>query len=295
MNLIMYKTKLFKLSFAVALFAISFNGTAQINTPAPSPAGSVSATVGLTEIEINYSRPQMKGRKIFGDSDALVPNGQLWRAGANAGTTVKFSDDVKIAGQDLAAGEYLFLATPGASEWEVVFYSDISLGGNVSAYDDSKAALKAKVKSSKLTETVGTLTYNISEISENSENANIQLAWENTAVNVPVQVSFDETVMKAIAENTVVNPRNLMTAARYYLSADKDLNQALAWVNTYLATGDNSTQFWNVHVKAQILAKQGNKKEAIKVAKESMAAAKAFEGGDFGYIKRNEDLIASLK
>lgn len=291
----MYKTKLFKLSFVAALFAVSFSGTAQINTPAPSPAGSVSATVGLTEVEINYSRPQMKGRKIFGDGDVLVPNGQLWRAGANAGTTIKFSDNVKIAGQDLAAGEYLFLATPGASEWEVVFYSDIALGGNMAAYDDSKAALKAKVKSSKLTETVGTLTYNIADISENSENANIQLTWENTAVNIPLQVSFDETVMKAIAENTVVDPRNLMAAARYYYTADKDLDQALKWVNTYLATGENSKQFWNVHLKAQILAKQGNKKEAIKVAKESMAAAKAYEAGDFGYIKRNEDLIASLK
>lgn len=291
----MYKTKLFKLSFVAAMFALSFNGTAQINTPAPSPAGSVSTTVGLTEVEINYSRPQMKGRKIFGDGEVLVPNGQLWRAGANAGTTIKFSDDVKVAGKDLAAGEYLFLATPGASEWEVVFYSDLSLGGNVAAYDDSKAALKAKVKSSKLTETVGTLTYNISDISENSENANIQLAWENTAVNIPLQVSFDEAVMKAIAENTVVNPSNLMTAARYYLSAGKDLNQALEWVNTYLATGENSKQFWNVHVKAQILAKQGNKKEAIATAKQSMEAAKAFPSGDFGYIKRNEDLIATLK
>ncbi|MEP1791542.1 DUF2911 domain-containing protein [Reichenbachiella sp.] len=292
----MYKTKLFKLSFVAAFFALAFNGTAQINTPAPSPAGSVSATVGLTEIEINYSRPQMKGRKIFGDGDSfLVPNGQLWRAGANAGTTIKFSDAIKIAGNDLAAGEYLFLATPGASEWEVVFYSDVALGGNMAAYDDSKAALKAKVKSGKLTETVSTLTYNVADIGENSENANIQLAWENTVVNIPVQVSFDETVMKAIAENTVVNPRNLMTAARYYLSAGKDLNQALEWVNTYLATGENSKQFWNVHAKAQILAKMGNKKEAIKVANESKAAAKAYPDGDFGYIKRNDDLIASLK
>lgn len=295
MNSIMYKTKLFKLSFVAALFALAFNGTAQINTPAPSPAGSVSAVVGLTDIEINYFRPQMKGRKIFGDADALVPNGQLWRAGANSGTTIKFSDAVKVAGQDLAAGEYLFLATPGASEWEVVFYSDISLGGNMSGYDDSKAALKVKVKSGQLTETVSTLTYNIADISENSENANVQMAWENTVVNVPIQVSFDESVMKAIAENTVVNPNNLMAAARYYLSTDKDLDQALAWVNSYLAVGDNAGQFWNVHIKAQILAKQGNKKEAIKVAKESMEAAKAFASGDFGYIKRNEDLIASLK
>ncbi|MEO9967213.1 MAG: DUF2911 domain-containing protein [Reichenbachiella sp.] len=292
----MYKTKLFKLSFVAALFALAFDGTAQIQTPAPSPAGSASTVVGLTDIEINYSRPQMKGRKIFGDGDAfLVPNGQLWRAGANSGTTIKFSDNVKVAGQDLAAGEYLFLATPGASEWEVVFYSDLTLGGNMTNYDDSKAALKAKVKAGKLTESVGTLTYNIADISENSENANIQMSWENTVVNIPVQVSFDEAIMKAIAENTVVNPDNLMAAARYYLSADKDLDKALEWANAYLAAGENSKQFWNVHIKAQILAKQGNKKEAIKVAKESMEAAKAFPSGDFGYIKRNEELIASLK
>lgn len=292
----MYTTKLLKFSFVAALFAISFNGSAQIKTPAPSPAGSVSATVGLTEIEINYSRPQTKGRKIFGDGDAfLVPNGQLWRAGANAGTTIKFSDDVKVAGKDLAAGEYLFLATPGASEWEVVFYTDIALGGNVSGYDDAKAALKAKVKTSKLTEAVSTLTYNVSDISENSENANIQLAWENTAVNIPVQVSYDEQVMAAIAKNTVVDPANLMAAARYYLSTGKNLDQALTWADAYLTTGENSKQFWNVHAKAQILAKQGNKKEAIKVAKESIAIAKANPSGDFGYVKRNEELIASLK
>lgn len=296
MNSIMYKTKLVKLSFVAALFALAFNGTAQIQTPAPSPAGTVSSVVGLTNIEITYSRPQVKGRKIFGSGDGfLVPFGQLWRAGANAGTIVKFSDDVKVGGNDLAAGEYMLLATPGASEWEVVFYTDPSIGGNVGAYDDAKAAVKVKVKPGKLTEAVGTLTYNISDISENSENANIQLAWENTVVNVPVQVAYDEAVMKAIAENTVVNPQNLMTAARYYLNADKDLNQALEWANAYLATGENSKQFWNVHIKAQILAKMGNKKEAIKTANESMEAAKAFPSGDFGYIKRNQDLIASLK
>lgn len=292
----MIKTKLLVSAFIAVFTLLSLDGNAQITTPMPSPAGGVSSTVGLTKIEINYFRPQMKGRKVFGDGDAfLVPNGKLWRAGANSGTKVNFSDNVKIAGKDLAAGEYLLLTTPGASEWEVVFYSDLSIGGNMGKYDDSKAALKVMVKSSKLTESVSTLTYAITDISENSQNANIQMSWENTALNIPVEVSFDEAIMATIAEKTQVDPGNLIAAAKYYYANDKDMDQALSWVNTYLSTGDNGKQFWNVHLKAQILAKKGDKKAAIKTANESITAAKAYPDGDFGYVKKNEDFIKSLK
>ncbi|MEM9329032.1 MAG: DUF2911 domain-containing protein, partial [Bacteroidota bacterium] len=106
---------------------------------------------------------------------------------------------------------------------------------------------------------------------------------------------LDDAVMEEIAAKTQVRPGNYMQAANYYLTAGKDLNQALEWVNTYLAIGDNAKQFWNVHTKARILAAMGNKKEAIATAEASMAAAKANPGGDFGYIKNNEALIASLK
>lgn len=291
----MKKTKLIKFTMAVAAVFFILDASAQIDTPAPSPAGSVSGKVGLTDIEVNYSRPQMKGRKIFGEGDDfLVPFGQMWRTGANAGTKVKFSDDVKISGTDLAAGEYLLLTIPGKDSWAISFYKDLSLGGNVAAFDETKEAIRVNVKPSKLTETVKTLTFNISDISANSENANIQLSWENTAVNIPVTVSFDERVMKAIADNTKVNPGNYITAANYYFNTGKDLNQALNWVNMYLAEGENSKQFWHVHLKAQILAKMGNTKEAKKTAEESMELAKNFPAGDFGYIKRNQDLIKSL-
>ena len=292
----MKKTKLFKLALIAGAFVFATNTQAQIDTPRPSPAGAVSTTVGLTDIDINYFRPQAKGRAIFGaGDDALVPFGQMWRAGANSGTKVSFSDDVKIAGKDLAAGEYLLLATPGATDWSIVFYSDLSLGGNVGAFDESKAALTVSVKSSKLTEAVSTLTYSITDISENSQNANIQLSWENTAVNIPVMVSFDEAVMSAIEKNTKVNPRNFMTAARYYYDNDKDLDQALTWVNTYLSEGENSKQFWNVLLKAQIQAKKGDKKAALATAKEGMATAKANPEGDYGYVKRYESFIKATK
>lgn len=295
MYLIMRKTKLIAMSLGAMLLAFTFNVSAQIETPRPSPAGSVSAKVGLTDVEVNYFRPQTKGRKIFGAGDGfLVPFDVMWRAGANSGTNIKFSTDVKFGGTDVPAGEYKLLAKPGAAEWTIALDSDLSLGGNVAGYDESKAVALAKVKPGKLTESVNELTFNITDLSEDSKKANLQLAWENTSVKVPLEVSFDEQVMKAIAENTVVNVGNLVAAANYYVSTGKDLDQAIKWYDQYLASGENSKHFWVIHQKAKALAQKGDKKGAKKVAEESIAQAKAWPDGDFGYVKRNEDLISTL-
>ncbi|MEQ8927037.1 MAG: DUF2911 domain-containing protein [Fulvivirga sp.] len=269
---------------------------AQIEIPQPSPAGSVYSKVGLTDVTIDYARPKVKGRKIFGEgSDFLQPYGQVWRSGANAGSILKLSTDVKIAGTDVKAGEYLIFTVPGKDEWKFMLYSDVSLGGNVAAYDKEKEVLSTTVKPMMLSTPVETLTFNISDISEDNASANIQLSWANVSIKVPMTVDFDETVMKSIEANTKVNPGNYVAAANYYLNAGKDLNQALEWMNMYLAVGENSKQFWHLHTKAQILAKMGNKKEAKATAEKSIELAKAFPSGDFGYVKRNEDLIASLK
>ncbi len=279
----------------VALFASNIS-IAQIDTPQHSPAGSVSSTVGLTDVKIDYFRPKMKGRKIFGEgTDYLQPFGQLWRAGANSGSKLTLSTDVEIAGQKVAAGEYLIFATPGATEWKFMLYSDLTLGGNTAGYDKEKEVLVATAKPSKLSNTLENLTYNITDISEDNTSANIELAWADVSIKVPMKVSFDDIVMESIAKNTKVNFGNYTTAANYYLDNGKDLSKALEWMNTYLAEGENSGQFWHIHTKAKILAKMGNKKEAVATAKDSMEKAKNFERGDFGYIKRNEDLIASLK
>ncbi|MFY0652076.1 MAG: DUF2911 domain-containing protein [Cyclobacteriaceae bacterium] len=178
------------LTIALALMLTTFFVFAQ-DKPRPSPEGSASTKVGFTDIEINYFRPQMKGRKIFGDGDGfLTPYGKLWRAGANGGTKIKFSTAVKVGGKDLAAGEYLLLATPGKSSWTVLFYKDTSIGGNMSKVVDSNIAAKVTVNSEKLGNTVETLTYNITDISKDSTGANIQLAWENTSVKIPVKVTL---------------------------------------------------------------------------------------------------------
>lgn len=274
---------------------VTFGATAQISTPAPSPAGSVSSTVGLTDINIDYFRPGVKDRQIFGTGDEYLEQyGEVWRTGANAGTMISFSTDVKVAGQDVKAGEYQIVSIPGESEWQIMLLSE-PIGGNESAYNDSLAVVKTKVKSSKTAAPVERMTFQISDISADNTSANIHFAWANASWKVPIEVSFHESVMKDIAAKTQVNPQNYVAAANYYLNSGENLEQALEWMNKYLSIGENSGQFWHVHTKAQILAKLGKKKEAIATAQDSMAKAKAFEQGDFGYIKRNEDLIASLK
>ncbi|GAA5041302.1 hypothetical protein GCM10011506_42870 [Marivirga lumbricoides] len=279
----------------VALFATFQAVKAQIAIPQPSAKAKTETTVGLTDISISYYRPSVKGRAIFGEgSDYLQPYGQLWRAGANSGTVLSLSTDAKVAGKDVKAGDYLIFMTPGKDQWEFKLYSDLSLGGNVGGYNMDNEVLSAKVTPKKLSEPVETLTYQISDLNTESTKANIHFMWENQSVKVPVEVTYDEIVMAQIEKNTKVNPSNLIAAANYYYNTGKDLNQALEWVNTYLAAGNNSQQFWNVHLKAQILAKLGKNKEAKQAAEKSMALAKANEGGDFGYVKRNQDLIAGL-
>ncbi|MEL7001966.1 MAG: DUF2911 domain-containing protein [Bacteroidota bacterium] len=280
----------------LASAALMIAAQAQIDTPQPSPAGSVSSRIGLTDLKVEYYRPKMKGRKIFGaGSDFLIPFGQIWRTGANAGTVVSFPDEISFGGEKVAAGQYLLFTKPGASNWDVMLYNDITIGGNVAAYKTENEVVKVTVPSAKLTEKVETFTINIAHISEDNKTAHLQIAWENTAVNIPIEVDFDKKVLESIAVNTKVNPNNLLAAANYYYSTNRELDKALEWVNTYLAVDNNGRQFWNVHLKAQILAKMGDKKGAIETATKSLEMAKANKNGDFGYIARNEALIASVK
>lgn len=279
---------------ALFSFLIVDNSFAQISTPIASPAGSVSGDVGLTTVTVDYFRPGVKGRSIFGEG-GIIPFGGVWRTGANTGSKVTFSTDVKFGDTDVKAGEYLIFSVPGADSWDVMLYSDIRLGGNTNGYDEANEVARISVKPQALPSSVERLTFTLADVSADNTSANLRLTWDKTAINMPLTVSFDEIVMKDIAAKTEVNPSNYVAAARYYMETGKDLDKALEWVNMYLAVGENSKQFWNTHLKAQIQAAKGDTKGAIKTAEESLAAAKANPNGTFGYDKRNEDLIASLK
>jgi hypothetical protein len=265
---------------------------AQVQTPSPSPAGSVSTNVGLTDIKIDYSRPRAKGRKIFGEgTSALVPFGSIWRTGANNGTKITFSDNVKVEGIDVPKGEYLIFTWPGATEWTVSLYKDVTLGGNTGAYKKEDEAANFKVKPEKLTEKVETFTINIGDISDDSKTAKVQLAWENTSVKFTVAVDYDAKVMKSIETFTNVNPNNYYQAAVYYLENGKDLNKALEWITK---AGDaNKDAFWISYQKAKIQKALGDKKGALASSTASLEAAKKANNRDYQLM--NEELQKSLK
>jgi hypothetical protein len=275
-----------------AAVLLAFGVDAQVRTPAASPAGSVSTTVGLTDVKIDYSRPRAKGRTIFGSAaTVLVPYGKIWRTGANNGSRISFSEDVKVEGIAVPKGEYLILTWPGATEWTVALHKNVEMGGDLSKYDASKDAANFKVKSEKLTEKVETLTFNIGDISDDSRSAKVQLAWEITSVKFTVSADYDAAVMASIEANTKVDPYNYFQAAVYYLENGKDLKQALEWVNK--AADGMSSPFWVLHQKAKIQKALGDKQGAMATANASLESAKKANNRD--YQMMNEDLIKTLK
>ncbi len=277
---------------AILLVVAALAAEAQVITPQPSTAASVSTVVGLTTVKVEYSRPKAKGRKIFGaGAESLVPAGQVWRTGANNGSIVTFSDDVKFGGTDVPKGSYLLLTIPGATEWTVILYKDIDLGGNTSAYDKAKDAARVTAKAEKLTEKVETFTIEIADLSENGKTANLQIMWENTSVKAPITVDFDSKVMKSIEASTKVNPNNLFQAAVYYFENGKDMKQATEWITTAAAARPDA--YWIWYQKARILKANGDKKGAMDAATASKAEATKQNNPD--YVKLNDDLMKTLK
>jgi hypothetical protein len=282
-----------KKSIAIIVLLAAFcYAEAQVTTPAASPAGSVSSTIGLTDVKIEYSRPRVKGRKVFGEKDVMHPYGSIWRTGANNGTKITFSDDVKVEGIAVPKGEYLIFTWPGATEWTVSLYKDVSIGGDTDSYDKTKEAANFKVKAEKTPKLVETFTISIDDIAADNKSGKVTLAWENTAISFTVGVDYDAKVMKSIEANTKVAPGNYAQAAAYYLENGKDLNQALAWINEAIKA--NPKAFWWIHQKAKIQAKMGDAKGARESANQSIALAKE-NGNDFGYLKLNEDLLKTIK
>ena len=275
----MNKVVLFLLAIAASLSL-----EAQINTPAPSPASKLMQTVGLTEVMVDYSRPSMRGRTVYGD---LVPYGKLWRTGANAYTKVSFDTDVTIAGQPVKAGTYSLFTKPGEKNWEVFFYTDTEGGGTPSDWNESKVVAKATVPVYPMEMPVETFTITIDDVKSNG--ANLGIIWENTYVAIPFEVPTDATVMKSI-DRALGGPTagDYYAAAVYYASEGKDIKKAKEWMDKAMQMTEKPA-FWQLRQQSLILAKAGDKKAAIEVAKKSLAAAK--EAGNDDYVKMNTDSL----
>lgn len=282
----MKKTKLLVLALA-STFALSVK--AQIKSPQPSPTAEIEQTIGLTNVEIEYSRPGKKGREIFGK---LVPYGEIWRTGANASTKIKISDDIKVNGKELKKGEYALYTIPGESEWTIIFHNNLSHWG-VGEYKEEEDALRITAKPSKFGVTVETFTIEFGNFTTTS--GKLMLMWENTLVTIDIETNAMEQVEAQIKSVLLDGPSagSYAAGADFYLEKGENLEQALTWIDK--AIEQRSDAFWYIHKKANILAKMGKKKEAIATANKSIEVAKASENGDYGYVAKNEELIKSLK
>jgi tetratricopeptide (TPR) repeat protein len=263
--------------------AVLFADAQTITTPQPSPGQTVRQNFGISSIELNYSRPGIKGRKIFGE---LVPWGKVWRTGANSATRIKFADDVTIGGQPLKAGEYAIYTVPNEKEWEIIINKgSADWGTNYKQEDD---IFRVKATPVKLDQSVETFTMQFANIKSNS--TDLQLMWDKTLVSVPITTDIDKKIMADIDRIMNGDNRPYFQAAMYYLETGRDLNQAVTWFDK--AIEQNANAYWVYHQKANALAKLGKKSEARTTAQKSMELAKTAKNDD--YVKLNEKLIASL-
>jgi len=274
-----------KVVLLIALLLSSLTFQSQIVTPQPSPKCVLNQMVGLTDVEIEYSRPGLKGRNIFGD---LVPFGKVWRTGANSNSTISFSEDVVIDGKTLKKGKYALFTLPKVESWEVIFYSKTDNWGTPEDWNEADVALRASVVPQMLNKNVENLTIDINNLDNNYGYLNI--SWEKTFVSLKFEVPTQKMAMASI-EKIMAGPSagDYFSAAQFYLQSNGDMNKALSYVNKALEL-NKATPYWYTKLKSLIQAKLGEKKGAIETAKISLAAAKEAKNND--YVKMNEDNIA---
>lgn len=272
----------------VVALLIVWQVEAQINTPQPSPLGEISQTVGLAEVAITYSRPGVKGRKVFGD---LISYGSMWRTGANMATKLSVSDEVTMEGNRLPAGEYSLFTIPGEEEWTVIVNKNPDQSGT-NSYQESEDAFRFTVPVKKSPVPFETLTFLFSDLT--STGAEINLIWENTMIAFHIEdPNVDQKVMAQIDEqmsNAEDNPNLYFAAANYYYSTEKDLQQAQEWIDQAVELDDS--RYWVMHLQAKIHEKNGKYESALTAAKKSKELAE--ESGDQAYMRMNDELITAI-
>ncbi|NRR92688.1 DUF2911 domain-containing protein [Winogradskyella undariae] len=273
--------KLVLFTFALTLM---FSVNAQIETPQPSPFTKIEQKVGLTDVTLEYSRPSMNGRTIFGD---LVPYGKVWRVGANKNTTITFSDAVVVGGQELKAGAYAIFITPSKTSWDVIFYSDTNNWGTPKTIEASKVAAKVTIETMELPMNVETFTITFDNLTSGS--AELGFIWENTMANLKFEVPTDKTVTAAI-DKVMAGPSagDYYAAAVYNLTEGKDLEKAKEWMDKAMSM-TKEPMFYQLRKQSLIYAALGDKKNAIATAKKSLAKSEA--AGNADYVKMNNDSL----
>jgi hypothetical protein len=265
--------------------------TPNIDFPAASPACTLKQRVGLTDITVVYSRPSVKGRTIFG---GIVPYGAVWRAGANQSTKISFSTPVKLDGNEIPAGNYSLFAIPGEQEWTIIVSKNTNQWGAFQ-YSTNDDLVRFPVAPVNLRDTsVETFAIEFNHIRD--ESARLELVWDKTVVPIHLTVDVTDKIVPQIEAAMSAPGKKQDTfyfqAATFYYNHDLDSKKALEWVNAALES-NSRIAYEYLHLKAQILAKQGDKVGAIAAAKQSTELAIKAEGSGSSFVKMNQDLISS--
>ena len=273
--------------FTLLLFTVNLSFS-QINTPRVSPASEVEQMVGLTEIEIEYSRPSMRGREVFGN---LVPFGKVWRTGADNSTKISFDTDVIISGKTIQSGTYSIFSIPNKESWEIIFYSDVELWGVPRDWSENKIVFSSMfdVKKLKKSNTVETFTISFNDLTNND--VIMSISWENTSVDIKIEVPTRSMVEKDISNVLNDNPKasDYYAAAVFYRQENVNLSQALLWMNKAIEMFENP-RFYHYRQQSLLMAANNKFSEAIDAANKSLDDA--IKSDNQGYVKMNRESIA---
>lgn len=258
---------------------------AQVKMPQPSPTQMIRQDFGMGNIELTYSRPAAKGRKIFGD---LVPFDKIWRTGANGATLIKFNQPVMIMDKSVDTGTYALYTIPGAEIWTIILNKGVSNWGTA-GYKESDDVIKITVAKSKMKNYVENFTMGFGNIKP--ESCDLQMMWEKTSVTVPITVNI-KTKLKADLDNALKGDKKpYWQAAQFYNEYEKNLPMALEYANK--ATEQNPKAYWVWLYKAKIQQEMGDKAGATASANKSLELATEDKNDD--YVKMNKELLKKLK
>lgn len=263
---------------AVLFASATVHAQAALKLPEQSPAATISQTVGLTEITVNYHRPAIAGRTIWGQ---LVPYGEPWRAGANENTTITFSTDVKIGGKPVHAGTYGLHMLPTAKDWTIMF-STMSLAWGSFTYDAKEDAARVTVTPRATTTSEERLAYRFDDPTDTK--VTLVLAWEKLAVPIAIEVETPKLTMASIRQQ-LRGPAGFSwqgygQAANYWLRNNGPLDEALKLVDRSIGMNEN---YQNLNVRAAIVEKQGNAKAAAELRAKAQGLATEADLNQAGY------------
>lgn len=273
------------IGIAILTLLTSVNAFSQL-TPQPSSTQTVVQDFGLGKINLVYSRPDVKGRKIFG---GMEPYGTVWRTGANSATVIKFSDTVTMEGNKVPAGEYGLFSIPGEKEWTIILSKQPNQWGAYS-YKQADDFLRFTVKTEHPAALVETMTLAFNNVTTTT--ADLQMMWEHSGFTIHMTTDIDAKVMARIDSAMATAQKPYYAAIIYYYNNNKDMDKALAWANE-LEKDKNFPPFVPKLWKARVLLKKGDKAAAIATAKEGAKLAADMKTEE--YVRLNNEVIAQAQ